>query len=286
MVRKLLIKRGDVIQVERGSIPWFHLANAVAANVDRRLSELDALHQQTQDQAFVMQVGQALEIATFRALQSQSSLAFFGNFPDLAAHDDSKLYRKEEPPSSLSGREIPSGKKLDFLVQHGKGGYAGIEVKNIREWFYPNRPAVRAMLLKCCYLDVVPVLIARRIHFSSFSVLNPCGVILHETFNQLYPNAAKDLADKVRAKTSLGYHDVRVGNIPDARLLRFIHTNLPAVLPNARKNFVTFRDLLCGYATGANSYPAFAALVKRRMRGESEEEADLEDESENYELLE
>src|SRR5258705_1587509 len=182
----------------------------------------------------------------------------------------------------------PSGKKLDFLVHYGKGGYVGMEVKNIRKWFYPNRPAVREMLFKCCSLDVVPVLIARRIHFSTFSVLNPCGVILHETFNQLYPNAAKDLADQVRDKTLLGYHDVHVGNIPDDRLLRFIHTNLPGVLATARQSFDTFKDLLCGYATGEHSYPAFAALIKRRVRGESEDlpEPDLEDEGESYELYE
>jgi len=124
-------------------LTWFHLANADTANVNKRLSQLDALHRQTQDHKFVMKLGQALEIATFRAPQSQNSLAFFGNFPDLDTHDDSTLYSKEELPSSLSGRQIPSGKKLDFLVHYGKGGYAGIEVKNIREWFCPNRPAVR-----------------------------------------------------------------------------------------------------------------------------------------------
>ena len=37
---------------------------------------------------------------------------------------------------------------------------AGIEVKNIREWLYPNREEVRELLLKCCTLNVVPVLIA------------------------------------------------------------------------------------------------------------------------------
>lgn len=153
-VRKALTLKGEIRQLQRGRIPWFHLSNADATQVQTRLLELGALHQQTQDANFVMQLGQALEIATFRALHSQSALAFFGNFPDLDAHDDSTLYSKEEPPSSLSGNQIPSGKKLDFLV-HGKGVYAGLEVKNIREWFYPNRPAVREMLFKCCSLDVV-----------------------------------------------------------------------------------------------------------------------------------
>jgi hypothetical protein len=121
----------------------------------------------------------------------------------------------------LNGRRISGGRKLDFLVQHPQAGYAGIEIKNIREWIYPDREEIRELLSKCCALDVVPVLIAQRIHYSTFSVLKPCGVIVHQTFNQLYPSAELELSEKVRDKRLLGYHDVRVGNIPDARLNRF-----------------------------------------------------------------
>ena len=172
---------------------------------------------------------------------------YFGNYPDLDAHDNSTLFAKEEPPSSLSGHRIPGDKKLDFLVQHPQGGYAGIEVKNIREWMYPDREEVREMLFKCCAINVVPVLIARRIHYSTFSVLNPCGVIIHQTYNQLYPDSAHELAAKVRDKQLLGYHDVRLGNQPDQRLVRFIHKNLPQVLLGSRVSFNAFKDLLSNY---------------------------------------
>jgi len=131
------------------------------------------------------------------------------------------MYSKEEPPSSLSGNQIPGGKQLDFLVHHKTAGHAGLELKNIREWIYPDRDEIRELLAKCCALDVVPVLIARRIHFSTFSVLNPCGVLIHQTFNQLYPNSRKALAEAVKDKNLLGYHDVRVGNNPDQRLTTF-----------------------------------------------------------------
>jgi len=248
--RNALAQREIVAALQRGGVPWFHLKETDPETVKKRLSELDALHRQTQSPQFVMLLGQTLEIATFRALQAQTTLNFFGNYPDLAAHDDSTLYTKEEPPSSLSGRQIPSKKKLDFLIQDPHSGYAGIEVKNIREWLYPDRDEIREMLFKCCALDVVPVLIARRIHYSTFSVLNPCGVIFHQTFNQLYPDAAKELAAKVRDKRLLGYHDVRLGNLPDARLTRFIHDNLPIVLPKMRGPFDQFKDLLSGYANG------------------------------------
>ncbi len=168
-----------------------------------------------------------MEIAVFRALKTQSTLAFFGSYPNLDQHDNATLYAKEEPPSTLSGRAIPNAKKFDFLISYPTAGFAGIEIKNVREWFYPDREEVRDLLFKCCHLDVIPILVARRIHYSTFSVLNPCGVLIHQTYNQLYPTTNAALAEKVKVKTLLGYHDVRVGNEPDTRLIRFIHNNLP-----------------------------------------------------------
>jgi hypothetical protein len=230
----------------------------------KRLKELDALHRQTAKHDFSTRLGQTLEIATFRALQAQSQLNFFGFFEDLGAHDDSTLYRKEEPPSTISGRHLGGGRKLDFLVQHNDAGFAGVETKNVREWLYPNRTEIRELLSKCCALDVVPVLIARRIHFSCFSVLNRCGVIMHQTYNQLYPNSASELAEQVRDKMSLGYHDIRLGNNPDARLTKFISTNLPTLLPEAKSKFDLLKDVLREYGDSKINYPAFAELVKQR----------------------
>lgn len=93
-------------------------------------------------------------------------MMFLGHFKDLGAHDDSTLYQKEEPPQAVSGNAMPGDRSLDFLANTASAGLAGIEVKNIREWIYPNREEVTELLLKCCSIDAVPVLIARRIHFS------------------------------------------------------------------------------------------------------------------------
>lgn len=60
----------------------------------------------------------------------------------------------------------------------------GLEAKNIREWLYPQREEITELLQKCTAVDAVPVLVARRIHFSTFRVLNPCGVVLHQTYNR------------------------------------------------------------------------------------------------------
>ncbi len=273
ITRKRLQAESEVLQLQAGGIPWFHLAKTKADAVQKRLATLLPIHRQTHGPRFLNLLGQTMEIAVFRGLAAQTALPFLGHFLDLDAHDDSSLYRKEDPPSALGGRRIPNGKRLDFIVTPPTtgGSYGGIEVKNIREWIYPNRAEIRDLLFKCCSLDVVPVLIARRIHYSTFSVLNPCGVILHQTFNQLYPRSASALALRVRDKRALGYHDVRVGNEPDQRLLRFLHVNLPKLLPNAHRQFQRYKDLLCGYASGAYEYKSFAARVKRRMRGQPED---------------
>lgn len=285
--RSSLQRRNTILALQKGGIPWYHLATTDPLTVNERVSELVSLHSQTQQRQFVTLLGQTLEIAVFRALLAQSILDHFGHFSDLDTHDDSTLYKKEEPPTSISGRQIASGKKLDFLIHYGEAGYAGLEIKNTREWLYPDRTEIRELLAKCCSLNVVPVLIARRIHFSTFSILNRCGVIIHQTFNQLYPNSARDLAERVRDKKLLGYHDVRVGNLPDARLTKFIEVNLPTVLPVARHNFESFKDLLSAYGHGEMPYRYFAALVKRRARGESEGPAeDLLDDYEPFDFYE
>ena len=271
-VRIRLMAAGTILARRVSNMPWYYLATTPLDTVDARLALLVPLQQEAQAASGL--VGQSLEIAVLRALK-ESNLEYFGDYLDLDAHDDSTLYSKEEPPASISGRRIPGKKLLDFLVLHHDAGYAGIEVKNVREWFYPQREEVKEVLLKCCALNVVPVLIARRIHFSAFSVLNPCGVIIHQTFNQLYPNAESDLAARLRRKDLLGFHDIRVIDADDAasthdRLRTFFTDNLAGLLPAARVAFDEYKDLLCGYANGTYAYAEFAARVKRRQRGEPE----------------
>jgi len=272
--RASLKSAGIIVELQAEGIPWYALATTDPAICDFRLQELAAVHRQTRD--ITLLIGEALEVAVFRSLLGQRKLRFFGHFNDLDQHDDSTLYSKTEPPSRISGDSIPGKKQLDFIVVDDEGTFGGIEVKNIRQWLYPNRLEFKELILKCCALNIVPVMIARRIHYSSFSVLNPCGVVLHQTFNQLYPASKPDIAALARHKDSLGFHDVRCSGAPDAvslhqRLDKFLHVNLPEILSEARSSFVEYKDLLHDFATDKLSYNAFAARVKRRARGENED---------------
>jgi hypothetical protein len=270
-VRKDLVDAKTVAVRQDGSAKWYHLTAADAALVEPRYQEQRAIFVQLQEKRFTLRVGQALEIAVYRALLKATDLMVLGAYKDLDDHDDSALYSKEEPPSSVSGKSIPGDKRLDFVVAHRTAGLAGLEVKNVREWLYPNRDEIKDMLFKCCHLGAVPVLIARRIPYVTFSVLNTCGVLLHQTYNQRFARADEGLAALARDKHLMGYHDVRVGNEPDSRLERFLGTHLPKLLPDAREKFDEYSDLLEAYGSGAMGYDEFAGRVGRRRRGENED---------------
>lgn len=269
--RRELTTENRIIRYEDGDTPWFHLNDASPAKVKKRLKELKPIHAAIRGQNFTRRVGQALEIAVWRALAGQPTLDFFGNYPDLDAHDDSELYKKEEPPSSISGRAIPTDQKLDFMARHPSGTWAGLEVKNIREWLYPDRSEITDFLQKCLHLDAVPVLIGRRIPYVTRRILKPCGVLVWETYNQRYPAADADLAEKAKDKNLLGYHDIKLGNEAGPYFEHFIGTILPEELPNAKERFDEYRDLLVGYVFENMPYAEFSARVRRREEGTNED---------------
>jgi hypothetical protein len=60
----------------------------------------------------------------------------------------------------------------------------------------------------------------------------------------------------------LGYHDVRTGNKPDDRLVKFITKDLPGLLVSARAVFEESKDLLAAYGSEEIPYAAFAQRVK------------------------
>lgn len=271
IARKELETSGQLSTIREHGTPWHHLTGHPPTEVAARLAEQASISRRIGRQQFTMRVGQALEIAVYRALRRQTHLEYFGAFIDLDGHDDATRYRKEEPPSNISGHRMPGDLSLDFLVYSPDGGFAGLEVKNIREWIYPDREEVTSLIHKCCAFDAVPVLICRRYAYSTYSVLSRCGVLLHQCYNQLYPSADAELAALARDKKMLGFHDIRLGNEPDRRLEKFIGQDLPALLPSARARFDEYKDLLCDYGSGSMGYDEFAGRALRRSRGENED---------------
>lgn len=270
-VRNDLVKLDVLVREKIEDFVWFRLKDADPAFVQTRLDAMVPIAKAVHDKDLTMRIGQALEIATYRALcAARDTYDFIGSFLDLDDHDDSKRFSKEEP-AAISGKSTPGDTRLDFISIHAVGKYAAIEVKNTREWIYPRSEEVRALLAKACAIDAVPVLIGRRVHYSTHSVLSKCGLLFHENYNQLYPASAANIATHARDKNLLGYHDIRTGNVPDKRLARFFSEILPSQIDSAHERFAQYRDLLEKYANGEMDYKEFAGRAKRRSEGRYED---------------
>lgn len=267
-VKNRLVKSGRIVQLDHGNAQWLHLSDESPVRVAHRTAELQDLWTDFVSQKISRRTGQALEISIFRAIMAADGVVSFGGFADLTAHGDDKLYSKQEI-HNFDGKTL--GKlALDFIIAVG-GSYCGIEAKNIRQWLYPNDQEIKDAIRKARTLGVIPVIVARRIPFVTFRILGTCGVIMHETFNQRMANADADLAEKVKEKTLLGYHDVRVGNDADDRLMRFIGLNLPSLVGPAKIKLDQYGDLLDAFSTNSMRYAEFAARVRRRESGQKED---------------
>jgi len=260
-----LLTRKDLQQRE-----WHYLPSNAGNELENRFQELQSLHAKTDSRDFTLRMGQTAEIAVFKALQ-QSKSQFIGHFQDLDQHDDSTLYKKVDP-DYVSGKQIKGG-RLDYILFHPEAQAMGIEVKNIREWIYPDRSIIKDLLAKCVQIDAVPIIVARRISYSTYSLLTDCGIIVHQFYNQLYPTADRDLADLVRDKMALGYFDVRVGNDPDDRMQRFFGQNLPMIAGKARQRFDEHRETISAYANTQISNKEFVRLIRGRFEEENDEDS-------------
>jgi hypothetical protein len=255
--------RGDVMSRTIERTPWYYLNQTPIEDVEQRLAELMPIYDATQEGSFLIRLGQTLEIAVYKTLlRHETRQQFFGHFTDLDKHADDLSYTKIDPPQMVGRRTLSRG-RLDFVV-FGNGGPAGIEAKNYRMWLYPDREQIRELLRKCCEIDVVPVLIARRFPYLTFQLLRYCGAIVHQTYNQLYFNFDRVLGEQARNKTLLGYHDIRFGTDPDSRLDAFLGRHLPAVLPDARRRFQSLKELHDEYARGVISYREWKRQVLSR----------------------
>lgn len=254
-IRELLFT-GQISRISRTNTHWYHLPESPKDLVKAKLDKLAPLYFRVLANNFVHRTGQALEIAVFRSLlalhQQDPRINFLGHFLDLDAHDDSTLYSKEDPPRAISGRHITGYRRLDFLLT--TPAICAIEVKNGRPVIYPRSEELTELLSKALDLDAVPIFVARRLHPTVVQTFARTGLLVHETYGQRYPAADIDLANEVKHKDSLGWHDIRVGNNPDTRMLKFFCEVLPRKLEQATADFHRCKGLLRGFVDAEISF--------------------------------
>ena len=87
-------------------------------------------------------------------------------------------------------------------------------------------------------MQVTPLLIARRIHYTTLTnFLEPAGIIAHQSYYQYYPADKQALVEKIRHKRSLGFSDIRATEEPDTRTLKFFHENLKTISDSMAERF-------------------------------------------------
>jgi hypothetical protein len=204
------------------------------AEIDLRLEELAPLYASITGDGFGNLSGDALEVVVFQCLdmvfRSAPRYAYQGSF-DLNHHKDNfGRFKKRQPPKQIG--TSATEKEADFIQFGHDAGPLCIECKNYREWIYPHHKIIKELIIKSAELNAIPVLVARRIHYTTkTNILTPAGIIAHESYFQYYPSDKAEIADKVRHKRSLGFTDVIATEEPHKRTIKFFSETLHKIVP-------------------------------------------------------
>jgi hypothetical protein len=230
--------------------PWYANPGTSATSVATRLTDLAPLYASVSGHGFGNLTGDALEIIVFQVLDriytTHRRYPYLGQF----ILDQPKIggrYRKLPPPRHLAGAQTQ--KEADFIQFGHTAGPLCIECKNLREWIYPNSRDIRELIIRAVELRSLPVLIARRIHYTTrTNLLEPAGIVAHETYLNYYPADQVELAEKVRNRRSLGFTDVIASEEPHERTVSFFTTNLPRIIDRMADRWFKNLNALTAYA--------------------------------------
>lgn len=245
--RKLITKHHH----QETNTDWYSNARAKLDTVHTQMNSLGPLYSFVSTGDFPNKVGDALELITEKCLvqlaANGSPHSYQGHFLTEQPHNKQGRIVKLEPPDNISGNR--SQKLADFHLHGFRGGPICIECKNYREWIYPSNGLIKDLIRKSLDLKATPLLVARRLHYTTIANLFlPAGIIAHETYHQYYPSDAEELAAKVQHKRSLGFTDVTVSADPTARTTKFFANDLGIIAEQMAKRFATNRSALLDYA--------------------------------------
>jgi hypothetical protein len=231
---------------------WYANPATTLLAINERLAELGPLYASVSGHGFGNLAGDALELIVFKCLHSVSTTnpryTYQGAFQLAEPKNEHGRYRKIQPPRTI-GPSVTT-KEADFLQFGHDQGPLCIECKNYREWIYPHHPIIAELIFKAAELGAIPVLVARRFHYTTrTNLLEPAGIIAHETLLQYYPRDQAEVAAKVRNKRLLGFTDVTATEEPHQRTTTFFSSTLQTILPRMAPRWHANRDTLMAYAT-------------------------------------
>lgn len=239
-----------VLHPDTANHPWYANILTQQAEIDARLAVLAPLYQSTLGN-FSNLVGDALEIVTEKCLATlhagNGKYVYQGHFLLDEAKDKHGRYKKIQPPKSVGA--FLTKKEADFLQFGHDEGAICIECKNYREWMYPHSPLIKELIIKSVELGCLPLMVARRIHYTTReNLFKPAGIMFHETLYQYYPISHDELTAQVKNKTLLGFSDVRATEDPDKRTIEFFNSYLSSITSHSATLWNNAKAALEAYA--------------------------------------
>jgi len=163
--------------------------------------------------------------------------------------------------------------KLDHYLVHGATlTRVGVEDKNYREWVYPSHTLIRPFLHKCVTYQMLPVLVTRRVHFTTRILFSRLGAIALETYFQFTnPRVEQTLAD-VRHRDGVGFADIRFTDAPSPHVVNLFSKRLPSLIPRYWETFNNNIELIKDYSDVGSKMTGRELKIELGILEEDEEE--------------
>lgn len=234
-----------------GPFPWYSNILANDDAIKTRLDQLAPLYASVSTGHFPNLSGDALEVVIFKCLDeiysNSPKHAYLGAFDLDEPKNEQGRFKKIQPPKQIG--QFSTVKEADFIQFGHESGPLCIECKNYRQWLYPHEEYIKELIFKAAKLNAIPLLVARRVHYSTITnFLEPAGIIFHESIFQYYPSDKADLAKQVSDKTLLGFTDVRATEDPHPHTRHFFQNILPGLVATVAPLWQKNREALVAYA--------------------------------------
>ncbi len=256
-----------------GGTSWYANPGTSDTRFVAKLDQLLPIYVATHGGGFGNLIGDALELIIYKILDQQYTdtprFAYQGHFDLTVPKNAQGRYFKAQPPKAI-GRHSTI-KEADFLLFGYDAGPLCIECKNYREWLYPSHEIIKELIIKSTDLNAVPVLIYRRIHYTTITnLLKPAGIIAHESYHQYYPADKAALAADAKNRRLLGFTDILASEEPHPRTTKFIFETLPTIINQMaatwNKNKTALREYAEGQINLAQLYTAIGSPAGGKWR--------------------
>jgi len=197
-----------------------------------------------------------------------------------------------KPPSAgtmISGTMFTGeGGLVDHYIMHLSQPpiKIGVEDKNYREWVYADNPKIRVLLGKCLAQDMLPVLVTRKVHYTTRLLFSYLGAVAFQTHYQCFPLKYAERLAEARHKDGLGFADIRFTEEPPEHVVRLFSEYLPRLITPAWTKFKKNADIIQAYVDQDEDMDylhLIAALGIVELEEEEEEEYEDYYEEEEYE---